>query len=221
MVEDQVALAKIVKNSFKKSFVVDLAQTGKEALYQASVTDYQAIILDIGLPDVDGFTVCQQLRSAKIDCPILILSAHGKLSEKVRGLDLGADDYLTKPFELLELQARVRALLRRKTKLLSSKLTLGALSLDFEKRKVAYQNIDIPLNKKEFLILGLLMQNPGRIFSREAILEQVWPNPYSSSSNLVDVYISFLRKKIDRRFGVKFIRTVHGRGYRVVGMKED
>jgi two-component system OmpR family response regulator len=176
---------------------------------------YDAIVLDVMLPDVDGFEVCRRLRASSCWAPVIMLTARDAVDDRVRGLDSGADDYLTKPFAISELLARLRAIGRRDTSERPIVLLVGDLSLDPARRVVARNGHEINLSPKEFALLDLLMRHPGEVLSRTEILEGVWDFAYAGTSNVVDVYIRYLRDKIDRPFGTDTIETVRGVGYRL------
>jgi two-component system copper resistance phosphate regulon response regulator CusR len=191
---------------------VDVAATGGSAIDMIHSTDYDLVILDLGLPDVDGLTVLQKIRNRKVSPPVLILSARDAVDDRVKGLEGGADDYLVKPFAFVELLARVRVLLRRGQPT-PEKLQVGDLSLDCIRRKVSRDGENIELAPKEFSILEYLMRNRGRPLSRTMIVEHVWDMDYDGLTNIVDVYIRHLRSKIDDKWPQKMIQTVRGIGY--------
>jgi two-component system copper resistance phosphate regulon response regulator CusR len=193
-------------------YAVDVAATGGSAIDMIHSTDYDLVILDLGLPDVDGLTVLQKIRNRKVSPPVLILSARDAVDDRVKGLEGGADDYLVKPFAFVELLARVRVLLRRGQPT-PEKLQVGDLSLDCIRRKVSRDGENIELAPKEFSILEYLMRNRGRPLSRTMIVEHVWDMDYDGLTNIVDVYIRHLRSKIDDKWPQKMIQTVRGIGY--------
>jgi len=213
-------MSDVLRRVLKESgYAVDVLGTGREAVWMATEYDFDAIVLDVGLPDLDGFEVCKKLRQAGRSMPILMLTARDGVPDRVRGLDTGADDYLTKPFDLDELRARVRALIRRGSGEHPSVLIVDDLSLDPATRTVHRGETPIELAPKEFAVLEYFMRHPGEVISRGRFLEHVWDFAYDGDSNLVDVYVRFLREKIDRPFGVKSIETVRGAGYRLRGQR--
>ncbi|MEZ6014795.1 MAG: response regulator transcription factor [Planctomycetota bacterium] len=215
VVEDNPKLASSIKKSLTEyDYSVDVAHTGFEAEELACADVYDLYILDIMLPDRDGVDLCRNLRKMEIAAPVLLLTALSGTQKKVEGLDAGADDYLTKPFELDELLARVRALLRRGTATEAVRLTYADVEMDLAKRTVVRSGEKLALTAKEFALLEFFMRSPDRVLSRSVITEKVWDMNYEPSSNVVDVYISNLRKKIDRSFTPVLIHTVVGTGYR-------
>jgi two-component system copper resistance phosphate regulon response regulator CusR len=215
VIEDEKRIADFIARGLEGSgYTVEVAENGTAALARIHDIDYDLIILDLMLPDIDGLTVLQKVRNRKVSPPVLILSARGTLDDRVQGLELGADDYLVKPFAFVELQARVRALLRRGQPL-AERLQVGDLSLDCIRRKVARGDEVIDLAPKEFSILEYLMRNKGRPLSRTMIVEHVWEMDYDGLTNIVDVYIRHLRSKIDEGRPQKLIHTVRGVGYMV------
>lgn len=215
VIEDEKRIADFIARGLEGSgYTVEVAETGTVALSRIHDIDFDLVILDLMLPDIDGLTVLQKLRNRKVSPPVLILSARGTLDDRVQGLELGADDYLVKPFAFVELQARVRALLRRGQPL-AERLQVGELSLDCIRRKVTRGDEVIDLAPKEFSILEYLMRNKGRPLSRTMIVEHVWEMDYDGLTNIVDVYIRHLRSKIDEGRSPKLIHTVRGVGYMV------
>jgi two-component system copper resistance phosphate regulon response regulator CusR len=213
VIEDEKRIADFLSRGLESAgYAVDVANDGQSALDMAHATEYDLIILDLGLPDIDGLTVLQKIRNRKISPPVLILSARGAVDDRVKGLEQGADDYLVKPFAFVELLARVRALLRRGQPV-PERLQVGDLVLDCIRRKVMRDNEPIELAPKEFSILEYLMRNRGRPLSRTMIVEHVWDMDYDGLTNIVDVYIRHLRSKIDDKFPNKLIHTVRGIGY--------
>jgi two-component system OmpR family response regulator len=196
----------------------DLVTTGEDALYRAQATEYDVIVLDVMLPGRDGFEVCRELRGAQVWAPILMLTARDSVRDRVTGLDGGADDYLTKPFSYAELLARLRALIRRGPTERPTELRVGDLRLDPAKRRAWRKDSEIELSAKEFAILETFMRRPGEALSRFELLEHAWDYEYENRSNVVDSYVRYLRRKIDRPFGVRSIETVRGTGYR---LRED
>jgi two-component system OmpR family response regulator len=197
---------------------VDVTGDGEEALWMAAATEYDALILDVMLPGADGFEVCRELRSKGVWAPILMLTARDAVSDRVAGLDSGADDYLTKPFSYAELLARLRALVRRGPVERPAELEVGDLRLDPARRRVWRGDTEIQLSPKEFSLLETFMRRRGEVLSRFQLLEHAWDYEYENRSNVVDSYIRLLRKKIDRPFGTTSLETVRGAGYR---LRED
>lgn len=213
VVEDEKRIADFLGRGLESAgFTVDIAPDGQSAIDLVHATDYDLITLDLMLPDMDGIKVLEKIRNRKSNPPVLILSARGAVEDRVKGLELGADDYLIKPFAFVELLARVRVLLRRGQPT-PEKLTVGELSLDCIRRKVLRSGDNIELAPKEFSILEYLMRNKGRPLSRTMIVEHVWDMDYDGLTNIVDVYIRHLRSKIDDRYPTKLIHTVRGVGY--------
>ncbi len=213
VVEDEKRIADFVNRGLESAgYTVDLAENGETALELIHAHDYDLVILDLMLPDMDGLSVLEKARNRKVSPPVLILSARGGVDDRVKGLELGADDYLVKPFAFVELLARVRALLRRGQST-PERLVVGDLSLDCVRRKASRGSEPVELAPKEFSILEYLMRNRGRPLSRTMIVEHVWDMEYDGLTNIVDVYIRHLRSKIDDRFPVKLIHTVRGIGY--------
>ncbi len=216
VVEDEEKMARLLSRGLQESgFSVDVAANGAEAIWLGTENEYDTVVLDIGLPDEDGFVVCRKLRDAGNWAPVLILTARDAVADRVAGLDSGADDYLTKPFAFDELLARIRALIRRGAAERPALLKMGDLTLDPAERRVQRGDVEIPLTSKEFSLLEFLMRHPGEALSRSHIIEHVWNPAYQASSNVVDVYVRHLRKKIDRPFGKRSIETVRGTGYRL------
>ena len=217
IVEDDHKIANAVKKGLEQeSMATDLAYDGKSGFASASTIEYDLIILDRMLPEVDGLEICQLLRKNKVHTPIIMLTAKDRISDRVEGLNAGADDYLIKPFAFEELLARVRALLRRPQKEIGSTLTVGDLNLDPVKYEVSRDKQKISLSTKEFALLEYLMRNPGRILTKDNIISHVWDYDADILPNTVEVYIGYLRNKVDRiKNKPKLIRTVRGFGYKI------
>jgi two-component system OmpR family response regulator len=219
IVEDEVKMAALLRRGLvAEGMSADVAIKGEDALWMAEATEYDAIVLDVMLPGIDGFAVCSRLRKAGVWAPILMLTARDAVRDRVAGLDGGADDYLTKPFSYAELLARLRALVRRGPVERPTELVIGDLRLDPATRRVSRGDEEIALSAKEFALLETFMRRPGQVLSRFELLEHAWDYDYENRSNVVDSYIRFLRKKIDKPFGARSLETVRGAGYR---LRED
>lgn len=214
LIEDDEAISEVIKRGLEedKYYTVEIAADGRKGLRMAREQEYAVILLDLMLPGLDGWSVCQELRARRINTPILMLTARDTVSDKVRGLDAGADDYLAKPFEFEELLARVRALHRRDRAVKSRIMRFDRLEINTGTRQVTLSGHELPLTQREYALLETLAINEGRPISRDYIQYQVWSND-DSYSNTVDVHIGVLRKKIDAGEQVKLIHTVHGLGY--------
>ncbi len=217
IVEDEHKIARFLELELKyEGYEVDIANNGREGLEKGKNDDINLIILDLMLPGLSGIEVCRRIRQTS-DIPIIMLTAKDDISDKVTGLDIGADDYMTKPFAVEELLARIRVLLKRKyvpkNKEESSILEIGKLKLYKNNYKVEYDNENIELTKKEFELLEIMMINKNIVMSREKILDKVWGYDYFGDTNIIDVYIRYLRSKIDQKYNVNFIETVRGVGY--------
>ncbi|MBL8220561.1 MAG: response regulator transcription factor [Bryobacterales bacterium] len=213
VIEDEKRIADFLSRGLESAgYAVDVAHDGQSGLDFLHQTDYDLLVLDLNLPDMDGLDVLEKVRNRKVSPPVLILSARNAVDDRVKGLELGADDYLVKPFAFVELLARVRALLRRGQPI-PERLQVGDLVLDCIRRKVTRSGHPIELAPKEFSILEYMMRNPGRPLSRTMIVEHVWDMDYDGLTNIVDVYIRHLRTKIDENATSRLIHTVRGIGY--------
>jgi two-component system OmpR family response regulator len=216
VVEDEVRMAALLERGLREEgYAVDVAPNGTDGLWLATENDYDAVVLDVMLPGMDGFEVCRKARAAGRWAPVLLLTARDGVDDRVRGLDAGADDYLTKPFSFAELAARLRALVRRGAKDRPVTLQVGDLHLDPATHRAWRGSTDLSLSPKEMALLGLLMRNAGDVVTRTQILDHVWDFAYDGTSNVVDQYIAYLRRKVDRPFGRSDIETVRGVGYRI------
>jgi two-component system, OmpR family, response regulator len=216
VIEDELRMARLVKRALEEEgHAVDIAGDGPEGLWLATENPYAAIVLDVMLPGFDGFELCRRLRKAHIWAPVLMLTARDQVGDKVRGLDAGADDYLVKPFSLLELAARLRALARRGGEARPVVLTEGDLRLDPASKRVWRAETEIQLSPKEFSLLEFFLRHPGTVLTRSQIIEGVWDFAYDGGSNIVDQYVNYLRRKVDQPFGRHDIETVRGMGYRL------
>jgi two-component system, OmpR family, response regulator len=216
IVEDDVKLAGLIQRALQEqAALADAAHDGEDALWMADSTPYDVIVLDINLPGISGFETCRLLRESRVRAPILFLTARAAVDDRVAGLDTGADDYLVKPFDVSELLARIRALARRGPVARGPVLSIGDLRLDAGTRIVRRGSAQIPLSVKEFQLLEVFMRRPGQVLSRYDLLEAAWDIAYENKSNIVDVYVRYLRDKIDRPFGTSTIETVRGAGYRL------
>jgi two-component system OmpR family response regulator len=216
IVEDEVKLAALVRRGLlEEGHAADVTASGEDALWMAQATPYDAIVLDLMLPGLDGVEVCRRLRAAGVWSPVLMLTARDAVEDRVGGLDAGADDYLTKPFAFTELIARLRALARRGAVERPAVLEVGDLRLDPATRRVWRGDVQIELSAKEFGLLETFMRRPDRVLSRLELLEHAWDYAYENRSNVIDVYVRYLREKVDRPFGRASIETVRGAGYRL------
>jgi two-component system OmpR family response regulator len=216
VVEDEVRMAALLRRGLEEDgYAVDVALDGKDALWRGIEADYDAIVLDVMLPGLDGFEVCRRLREAERWAPVLMLTARTEVSERVRGLDVGADDYLLKPFSFAELVARIRALTRRGHEARPAVLQVGDLRLDRASWHAWRGTTPLSLSPKEFTLLELFMQHPGEVITRTRIIEHVWDFAFGGTSNVVDQYVVYLRRKVDRPFGRNDLETVRGAGYRL------
>jgi two-component system OmpR family response regulator len=209
-------MASLVRRGLtEEGHAADVAGTGEDALWMAAAHSYDAIVLDVMLPGRDGFETCRELRKAGVWSPVLMLTARDAVDDRVSGLDAGADDYLTKPFSFAELLARLRALVRRGSVERPAELAVGDLRLDPAARRVWRGAAEVPLSPKEFALLEAFMRRPGQTLTRLQLLENAWDFAYENRSNVIDVYVRYLREKVDRPFGVQSIETVRGVGYRL------
>ena len=216
VVEDEVKLAALLRRGLREDgMAADVATNGEDAQWMAASAEYDALIVDVMLPGIDGFELCRRLRGDGVFSPVLMLTARDGVDDRVRGLDTGADDYLTKPFSFAELVARLRALSRRGPLERPPVLELGDLVLEPATKRVARGGVEVGLSAKEFALLHALMSRAGQVLDRYQLLERAWDFDYENRSNVVDVYIRYLREKVDRPFGVASIETVRGMGYRM------
>ncbi|HYA09499.1 MAG TPA: response regulator transcription factor [Gaiellaceae bacterium] len=216
VVEDETKLGNLLSRGLREEgYSADLAERGEEALWMAQAVEYDAIVLDVMLPGLDGFAVCRRLRADGVWSPVLMLTARDAVDDRVTGLDAGADDYLAKPFSFEELLARLRALTRRAPVERPAVLQAGSLRLDPAAHRAWRGDVELDLSAKEFALLELFMRRPGSVLSRGQLLEGAWDMAFESRSNVVDVYVRYLREKIDRPFGCDSIETVRGVGYRL------
>jgi two-component system OmpR family response regulator len=219
VVEDEIKMAGLLRRGLSEDgLAVDVAGSGEDALVRARAIAYDAIVLDVMLPGMSGFDTCRQLRENGTWAPVLMLTARDSIEDRIAGLDGGADDYLTKPFSLGELSARLRALFRRQPSERPAVLEVGDIRLDPARRRVTRDGSEVDLSPKEFSLLESFMRSPGQVLSRFQLLEHAWDYSYEQRSNVVDVYVRYLREKLDRPFGVESIETVRGSGYR---LRED
>jgi heavy metal response regulator len=216
VVEDDLRIAEFIRKGLEEEgHAVDVAHDGDEALDWPAVVDFDAIVLDVMLPGRDGIEVCRTLRTRGVRTPILMLTARDTVDDRVAGLDSGADDYLVKPFAFAELLARLRALLRREPVLLGTMLEVADLSLDTVTRQVSRAGTAVSLTNKEYALLEYLMRHPNQVLTRTMIAEHVWNFDFDTGTNVIDVHIRYLRRKIDDPHDLKLIQTVRGAGYRI------
>jgi two-component system OmpR family response regulator len=216
VVEDEPKLGPLIVRALRaEGHAVDLSETGEDALWRAGSVAYDAIVLDVGLPGIDGYETCRRLRTDGVWAPVLMLTARDAIEDRVEGLDVGADDYLVKPFSFAELTARLRALVRRGARERPTVLEVGELRLDPAQRQAWRGDYPLALSAKEYALLEAFMRRPGEVLSRFALIERVWDESYEQRSNIVDAYVRLLRDKIDRPFGTDSIETVRGVGYRL------
>lgn len=222
LVEDEpIAAEMLTKGLREQTYAVDVAMDGEAAVYQAEINDYDLIILDVMLPRKNGFEVCREVRSNGSEVPVLMLTARDDVEDRIAGLDTGADDYLTKPFDFHELLARVRALLRRGSALRPETLSVFDLRIDTRARRVSRAGREINLTAKEYALLEYLARRAGEVVGRADIAEHVWDENFDPFSNLIEVYVQRLRRKIDDPFELKLIRTRRGEGYVLADEIED
>ena len=215
-IEDEMRMARLVKRALEEEgHAVDVAGDGPQGLWMATENRYAALVLDVMLPGFDGFELCRRLREAGIWVPVLMLTARDEVGDRVRGLDAGADDYLVKPFSLLELAARLRALTRRDDRRRPAVLSEGDLKLDPATKRAWRASTELELSPKEFTLLEFFLRHPGTVLTRSQIIEAVWDFAYDGTSNVVDQYVNYLRRKVDAPFGRNDIQTVRGMGYRL------
>jgi two-component system OmpR family response regulator len=218
VVEDELRMAALLKRGLQEDgYAVDVASSGPDAVWQATEFTYDAVLLDLMLPGMDGVEVCRRLRAAARWVPVLMLTARDAVEDRVRGLDAGADDYLAKPFSFAELSARVRALIRRGAIERPTELRVADLRLEPAGRRAWRGEAELRLSAKEFALLELFLRHPDQVLTRTRILEHVWDFAFEASSNVVDQYVLYLRRKMDRPFGVDQLETVRGAGYRLRG----
>lgn len=222
LVEDEPSAARMLAKGLREqTYAVDVAPDGESAVYQASVNDYDLVILDVMLPLKDGFEVCRELRAEGLTIPILMLTARDAVQDRIEGLDIGADDYLTKPFDFHELLARLRALLRRGHALRPETVEMADLSIDMRARRVTRGGRQIELTAKEYALLEYLARRAGEVVNRAEIAEHVWEENFDPFSNLIEVYVQRLRRKIDEGHELKLLRTRRGEGYMLAPAKDD
>ena len=216
VVEDEARMAGVLQRALKEEgYAVDVAGDGPEGLWLATENQYAAIVLDVMLPGMDGFGLCRRLRESGVWVPVLMLTARDSVTDRVSGLDAGADDYLVKPFSLMELAARLRALARRDGRVRPPVLAEGDLRLDPAAKRAWRAGTELHLSPKEYSLLEFFLRHPGRVLSRSQIIEAVWDFAYDGGSNVVDQYMNYLRRKIDGPFGRHDLETVRGMGYRL------
>jgi heavy metal response regulator len=217
VIEDDAKIASFIVKGFEQSgFAVDHARDGREGLFLAQTGPYDAAVIDVMLPGLDGLSIIAEIRKAKVATPVIILSAKRSVEDRVRGLQSGSDDYLVKPFTFAELLARVQALIRRSTQVTEpSRLTVGDLAIDLIRREVVRSGQRIELQPREFSLLEYLMRQPGRVVSKTMILEHIWNYHFDPQTNVVDVLVCRLRNKVDKGFQQKLISTIRGVGYAI------
>jgi two-component system OmpR family response regulator len=222
VVEDEVKLASLIHRGLREEgLLADVAIKGEDALWMAGSSEYDVIVLDVMLPGIDGMETCKRLRDEGVRAPILMLTARGEVEDRIKGLNVGADDYLTKPFAFGELVARLHALSRRGDVERLPVFEVDDLRLDPVARRAWRGDQELDLSAKEFLLLATLMRHEGATLTRQQLIEHAWDSEYEAQSNVVDVYIGYLRDKVDRPFGARSIRTVRGIGYRLETESSD
>lgn len=222
IVEDEAGVAGFVEQGLKEAgYAVNVARDGSEGLEYALAYEYDVIVLDIMLPKMNGLDMLREIRAKRVKAPVLLLTARDSLDDRVKGLDIGADDYLAKPFAFPELLARIRALLRRPPLQTGNLLSFNDLEMDITQREVRRAGKHIELSPREFSLLELMLRHPNQVLSRTQIVEHVWNFDFYSDTNVVDVYIGYLRRKIDRDFSPALIQTIRGVGFRLSEMKND
>ena len=215
IIEDEVKISKLINRALEtEGFAVDTTDNGSSGIELSLVNQYDLIILDIMLPGKNGWQVCRELRNKQLKTPILMLTALDDVDDKIKGLNLGADDYLPKPFHLAELVARIRALIRRNTGNISNIIELYNIILNQDRHEVSREGVKLNLSAKEFALLELFMTNPEKVLTREYITEHIWDMNFDSQSNIIESYIKFLRQKVDRPFEKQLIKTIRGVGYK-------
>jgi two-component system OmpR family response regulator len=216
IVEDDIRMAAAIRRGMQaEGIAADVATRGEDAIWMVAASEFDAVVLDVMLPGIDGFETCRQLREDGVWAPIIMLTARDSVEDRVQGLDQGADDYLIKPFSLAELLARLRALARRGPVERPSVIKVGDLRLDPATQQAWRGEEEIPLTAKEFSLMETFMRRPGEILSRLQLLEHAWDYDYENRSNVIEVYVRYLREKVDRPFGVKSLETIRGAGYRL------
>jgi DNA-binding response OmpR family regulator len=218
IIEDERHLAKILKKGLEENgFIVDMCHDGEEGFYMAETYPFDAILLDILLPRMDGLTILNRLRARNIGVPVLMLTAKGEPEDRVKGLNTGADDYIVKPFDFQELLARLNAVIRRSSNKASPVISIDDLTINMDLKTVTRPGKDIRLSTKEYSLLEYLVLNSGRVISRTELTEHMYDTDFDLDSNIIDVYINYLRNKIDKGFGRQLIHTVRGTGYVLKG----
>jgi two-component system, OmpR family, response regulator len=216
VIDDEVQLASLIRRGLREEgLLADVAIKGEDALWMAASSPYDVLTLDVLLPGIDGLEVCRRLRAEQVQTPILMLTARDAIEDRIAGLDAGADDYLVKPFDFGELVARLRALARRGPVGREPVLRVAGIELDPAARRVRRDGQEVPLSTKEFQLLEVFMRNPDQALTRYQLLEGAWDNAYENRSNVIDVYVRYLREKLDRPFGAETFETVRGVGYRL------
>ncbi len=214
IIEDEKKLAEILKKGLEEhSFTVDLSFDGEDGLYMAETYTFDAVILDVMLPVMDGFTILEKLRERNIEMPVLMLTARGEVKDRIRGLNRGADDYIAKPFDFSELLARLKAVIRRHKGKASPLIEVGDLMIDINSHSVRRGGVDMRLSAREYVVLEYLALNRGKVVSRSELIEHVYDTDFDLDSNVIDVYINYLRNKIDKGFERHLVHTMRGVGY--------